>query len=331
MNSEFLEETTKSGIIIRVNVRKGNYLVFKNNKPIVNSRLKGRSVIHNLFYVVFLGAEFDLSMNTLDKIGFYQVKSNQIHIPFNIKGLSDIRHLKLPTYIDSETLPAVVSYYKSFNLGLLPRSVSDLQYFVVSEQIDRELLVRLKIQFPKSRVIVFRQERDISVDFAQPEEENASLPGDIRAVDLLNRDDVGELSKNPVFSSRVYLRKLDFLSMYSLPLKYILNGEDAVHIKTFLEVMLKKIDENADIKRYENEIKELINFYDILGIFLSFQVLKVEQFFDKGLPDRDVLEKLQTVLVSQKRLRAEEGDNARNAFFDNALSMLQPILPKDTV
>ncbi|MDH5718566.1 MAG: hypothetical protein OEZ22_13145 [Spirochaetia bacterium] len=328
MTGEFLEESTRSGIVIRVNLKKGNYLLFKNNKPIPNPRSQKNSIIHNLSHIIFLGMDFDLSLNPLDKIGFYPVKNNQLHIPFHVKGLSDIRHVKFPAYVESEILPAVVSHFKSFNPGAVPRTITGYQYFITSDDIEREMLVRIKIQFPKSRVIVFRQERDISVEAVS---EEVKLPSDVRAVDLLKHDDVGELSKNPIFSARVYLRNLDLPRLNSIPYKFKLDGQDAENIKTILDIVLRKASENADIKRQEPELRLLRDFLELLTPFVSFEIQKVEQFFDKGLPEIETLDKIQKVLISQKRFLIEAGETKNITFFDNALSMLQPLLPEDSV
>ena len=326
MVEDYLEKVSDTGIIIRVNINKGSYMVFKENKPLINPKNTKQSIVHEIPQIIFLGKEFDLRVAYQDRLGFFSVNGGQIFIPFWVKGVSDVRHVKLPALIDSNLLPAFIYHFQGFHFGSIPASISGMNYFIVDSRTDREILIRLKMHFPMSRVVVYRGERDALFENLSGEDNSGGF-SNVRAVDIAGTDDVGMLSQNPAFAARVYLRKLDFEKMEKIPYRFPLDSGTIEAILAYLRIMIIKSAEKKDLKPHVEKINELSNTYRLLLPFMSFDVAKVEQSFDQGIPEIQVLKQTRNILKAQSSIHQAEVDPKKQRFFMNVLSMIEPLIP----
>ena len=323
---DYIEKITSKGIIIRVNTQKNTYMLFKDNESIKNPRSKTQSIVHELPQVIFLGKEFEIRMSVSERIGFFEVLGGQIFIPFWIKGLSDVRHIKLPAFVDADILPVYVYHFQAFHVGSIPIFAGGMNYFVVESRIDREMLIRLKMNFPTSRVIIYRGEIDSFVDGYFSFSEDAVKIGTTRATDLMESDDETYLEKNPSFAARVHLRRLHFDRVYEIPEQYQLKKEDMDVILGYLKVLKKKSDEQKEIRQNINIIDELIKLFVVLTPIFSYEISEVERLFDGGIPSQSILKKIKTILKCQIELNKLILDEKKQRFYENVIAMISPLI-----
>lgn len=325
MAEEYIEKISKGNFIIRVNLIKGSYMVFKENEPIINPKSKTQSIVHELSQVIFLGKEFEMKLVLPDRIGFFDVVGGQVYVPFWIKGTSDVRHIKLPAHIQSDILPVYVYNFQSYHFGSIPASVTGMNYFVVDSRVDREVLIRLKMHFPLSRIIVYRGEQDAMIE---PSKENDSGEAEenVRAADMVKSNESAIFEKNPAFAARVFLRKLEFSKMYELPLRYKLNKESLETILAYLHILNKKSSAKTELRNNINDIENLTKLFEALAPFLSFDIMQVEKIFDTGIPDQKILTSIRDILRFQMEKYRSDNDPRTERFFSNAMSMIEPLL-----
>lgn len=325
MAEEHLEKITDKGFIIRVNLYKGSYMIFKENAPLVNPRSKTQSIVHELPQIIFLGKEFDLKKVFPERVGFFDVYGGQIYIPFWIKGVSDVRHVKIPAYVISDMLPVYIYHFHGFHLGSIPASVGGMNYFVVDSKVDREMLIRIKMHFPLSRIIVYRGEVDAMAPEATKYDISASNEN-VRASDMVQADEQHVLIKNPSFAARVFLRQLEFSRMYELPIRYRMDKETIETILAYLNIMIKNSNTKPELRQNLHHIQALHRLYQFLSPFLSFDAAQVEQSFDQGIPEQETLIKIRDILQSQMDIYRVENDSKKERFFHNAIAMVEPLL-----
>ena len=325
MAEEHLEKVTDKGYIIRVNLYKGSYMLFKNNAPLANPRSKTQSIVHDLTQIIFLGKEFDLKKVYPERVGFFDVYGGQIYIPFWIKGVSDVRHVKIPAYVGSDMLPVYIYHFQGFHLGSIPASVGGMNYFVVDSKVDREMLIRIKMHFPLSRIIVYRGETDAMATDVTQHDISASNEN-VRASDLVHSEDQNALIKNPSFAARVFLRRLEFSRMYDLPVHYRMDRDTIDAIMAYLNIMIKNAPTKPELRQNLHHVEALHSLYSFLEPFLSFDIALVEQSFDRGIPDHEMLAKIRDILRSQMEIYRVENDGKKERFFHNAISMVEPLM-----
>jgi len=323
---DYIEKVTAKGIIIRVNTQKNTYMLFKDNESIKNPRSKTQSIVHELPQVIFLGKEFEIRMSVSERIGFFEVIGGQIYIPFWIKGLSDVRHIKLPAYVDSDILPIYVYHFQAFHVGSIPVFASGMNYFVVESRIDREMLIRLKMNFPTSRVIIYRGEKDSFVDSHFSVNDDAVKIGSTRATDLVESEDSTYLEKNPSFAARVHLRRLHFEKVYEIPELYQLKKDDMDIILGYLRVLRKKSEDQKDIRQNLDKIDELIELFIVLTPIFTYEISEVERLFDGGIPTQKILVKIKSILKCQVELNKISHDEKKQRFYENVSSMIAPLI-----
>ncbi len=310
---DYIEKTSPSGVVIRVNTRKRSFLVIKEGQPQVNPLAeKEKSIVHPLANVIFLGSDFELVDVRPEDIGFFKVESGFMHVPFRAISASDIRHLAVETRVDSDLLPARIYFFSNYRVGMLPKKIEGPVFFFLESRVDRESLIRVKTLYPQSRVGVYKHERITKVEL-NIDTEGLNNPDNLRAVDLVKQGNVvGEISKNPTFLARIYLRKLEWANMRDLPYKMIVTHEDAQNIKAFLEVMIKNDNGVEELETNKAQIKTLDEFYALLSVLLSFSQVKVDAFFEESTIPQSYLAPVQKVLEAQKSLL---GPQAQADFF----------------
>lgn len=326
---DYIEKVTPNGVVIRVNSRKNTYMLFRNNEPIKNPRSNTQSIIHELPQIIFLGKEFEIRSSISERIKFFEVIGGQIYIPFWVTGMSDVRHVKLPALVDSDLLPVYVHQFQAFHVGSIPILASGVNYFVVESKIDREMLIRLKMNFPTSRVIIYRGEKDSIYDTFAGEREDASKAKTTRASDLMESEDSNFLTQNPSFAARVFLRRMHLDKIYEIPELYAVKTNDLEMILGYLRVMRKKADEQSDIKQNLEKIDDLIDLFLILAPIFSYDIRDVERIFDAGIPKQHVLVRLKKILKSQSEINKATFDGKKQRFYENAIAMIEPLIIDD--
>jgi len=324
MSEDYIEKISPQGFVIRVNFRKGTFMVFKDNEPLKNPRSKTESIVHSLPQVIFLGKEFDVRTSLMERVGFFDALGGQVHIPFWVKGSSDIRHVKLPAHLNTDLLPVYVYHFQAYHLGSIPASISGMNYFVVESRIDREMLIRLKMHFPMSRVIIYRGEKDslIQDEFLSGATAKNSQ---IRATDMLESDDLSYLSQNPGFAARVYLRRLDFERVRSMPLRFAMSVGDIDIILTHLEIMKKKSTSQAELRNVIQNIEGLTQLFSILRQLFNGDVKQAQKLIsENGIPS-DIIDNIRVIVDSQISISNTNGDPKRADYFNEIRDSLAKI------
>lgn len=323
--SEYSEQRFKDGSIIRVNEVKETYIVIKNGTPLINPFGDGKSIINELPKVIFLGADFDLSMHNIGQVNFFPVAKGAIRIDFGLKTLSDVRHLGLQSPMQVDRLPCLIHHIPNVVASSVPRGFKGLPCFVVDSNVKKEVGIRLGALYPDSKVVIVGVEREImiqqSVVQAKVSDADASH---IVAADPQG-DDYTELSSNPVFAARAYFRELDWKKLSSIPYDFKLEIEDVNSIVTSIKVMLRKADQKKDIKKNEQALRTVSDFYNLLSFYLSLDKDTVEFSLAGGGPPRAYIPALIKAIEAQINFRKPIENSVESEFFSFVLGELKSI------
>ncbi|MDH4128541.1 MAG: hypothetical protein OEV44_07310, partial [Spirochaetota bacterium] len=234
--------------------------------------------------------------------------------------------IKLPAFVGSDLLPVYVFQYQTFHPGSIPVFASGMNYFVVDSRIDREMLIRLKMNFPTSRVIVYRGEKDSVAEDHFSVTEDISKTTTTRATDLIESDDDAFLEKNPSFAARVYLRRLHFEKLFEIPEQFQLKKEDMEVILGYLRVLKRKADDQKDIRQNIEKIDGLIELFVVLTPIFSYEISEVERLFDGKIPDQYILNNIKKILFCQIELNKLTHDEKKQRFYENVIAMISPLI-----
>ena len=319
-----IEKTTNQGAFIWVNRILGNYIIFKDHKPIYNPLSAHLSNLYSLQRVIFIGKVFLKKIIGYGDIGFFSVSRNQVIIPFHIKNMSDIRHLKLPAYANCDMLPVEILYFNEPNIGIYTNAIkSGKQYFILEPKFGREYVFKLKQVFPNSRVVIYNEsysKHDID-EFSVFKQDELEEKIDI---ELIMSQDIDILSKDVLFSARIFIHQKYWEKLSMLPIKLVINSEQAVKISEYLEIEIKN---NQVDNSLLSDLKILNQFYLQLSKLLF---MKTKQEIVKYLKEvslsNELIGKLKTALRSQKNRLPYINENiARHSYLEDALFLLEEI------
>ncbi|MCS6985809.1 MAG: hypothetical protein NZM25_11875 [Leptospiraceae bacterium] len=323
---EHLEYTTPKGYLIRLNTKHGTYLVFENGVPLATARAGVIHQIHPLNQIIFLGESFDFTRHSVNTIGFYDVDRSFMKIPFHFAGLSSTQYVRIPVLFDGvDQLPAVVLYSRFYWPGPLPAINQGNRYFVADPQIPREIMVRLKTKYPKCRIIVYRPDKMHAVKL-QGQEPSMKK----RAVDLLDNEEALLLAQNPVFAARVYLRRLEWKRMFTLPLFGLLDEEALQAITSFLATMVQN-KEKPELAPHADTIHDLLDFYQGLLTTLERNMPKLMAWKSSLARKRQILQYFLPALEAQRHFWLHEENPKHAAFLEDAKKLMEEEMQSGTL
>lgn len=329
MSGELIEKITPKEVLLRVNLNRGSFLALKNNRPLVSNKANARSIVHKLPHVVFIGNDLIIEDSLFHESDFYPVVDNFLKVPFAFQDKSDIRHLHIPVSISVDMLPVVVHYYhKPSIVGTLSEGTKGALYFVAQVENNQVELLELKVRFPHARLVLFENEKDIFVNQKQDDLTQGSF-AKMRVTDIANEKEVKLLSRNPVFAARIYLRQMEWEKIKSLPFYFLLQESDIETILVFLRVMKEKESTDEQLMQESARLSEVTEYYKILKPFFSFDEFKVQEFFDEGVKEFELLQFLRKIFHAQIELLKNFPNRKKENFFIHNLNKIDEISPKE--
>lgn len=324
MQDDYLEHTTGQGLLIRVNIRHGTFLLFRDGTPVSVTRGGIVNQIHPLTHIIFIGEAFDFTRVSVNTIGFYPVERSFMKIPFNYLGSSVIRYIRIPVLFDNvDALPAMVLYSRTYWPGPLPAVNEGMRYFIADPKIPRQSIVKLKTKYPRARVIIYNPDEMVAVRI-EAQEFDKGVPKNKRAVDFVEREEAFLLAQNPVFAARVYLRKTEWRRMFSLPLFGRLLPEEVNTILTFLDTMIRNAEKVDELAKNIDALKDLADFYTGLSYVFHFEMPPVTRWRDEHENQkRQNLQHLILAVEAQSRFWQKEEPGKKAQFLEDALKILK--------
>ena len=323
--SEYSEQRFEDGSIIRVNEVKETYIVIKNGTPLVNPFADGKSIINELPKVIFLGADFDLSRHNIGQVNFFPVAKGAIRIDFDLKTLSDVRHLGLQSPMQVGRLPCLIHHIPNVVASSVPRGFKGLPCFIVDSNVKKEVGIRLRALYPDSKVVILGIEKEIMIQHSVVQAKVSEADASHMVADDFQRDDYNELSSNPVFAARAYFRELDWKKLSSIPYNFKLEIEDVNSIVASIKVMLGKADQKEDIKKNVQALRTVSDFYNLLSFYLSLDKDTVEFSLAGGGPPRAYIPALIKAIEAQTDFRKPIENSVESEFFSFVLGKLKSI------
>lgn len=324
-----IEKKIKDNILLRIDLTRNKFIALKNNRPLLGKG-NDRGIFNKVPYFVFIGEMFDVSSLDLSEVGLYLVKDGSLQVDFVLKKESDVRQVCLPFSLGSSLLPAVVYYYYSISVvGSLSDTKGGDVVFVVSKDIDQRDIIKLKMRFPDSRFVFFDGEQKVTVD-GRNDDLNQGVFAKVRSVDVANEAELGLLSENPVFVARVYLRKLQWEKLRSMPLRFLFENSDIEAILVFLDMMERNSAEKEELLQYSDVIKEVKGYYHLIQPLFVYEEEAMEQYFSK-LREFSFLLHLQEIFEAQLSLYKKKNNKSRKKenYLLKLLSKLAEIMPEE--
>ncbi|MCB1142716.1 MAG: hypothetical protein H7A24_04245 [Leptospiraceae bacterium] len=286
---QYEERKTPGGYLVKVRLSKMTYVVFTPKGPEVPKGAKNNSIIVPVPRVVFLGEDFNLSHFRLGDLSFVNVKSGKLVIPYQHGASREIKTIFLNTGSTSDILPVIVHHYNTpKEVAQLSEQNLDFHHIVADEGLQRNDMVSLKIRYPTVNILLLKKKMTTMQDpkTALPaDEKGTEKPIDDNANATL-RASGGNLnmqSDNPVFLSRIHLRNMELDKVKQLLFDFDLSGEDVVFIRTFLDVMIRNVNNKEELAANQDKLKTLDEIFRLSEMIIRHNETDFEIELEKGL------------------------------------------------
>lgn len=273
---DYVEHSTPNSFLLRVNMRNGTFLAFKNGKPQGWAIAGVEAQIHPMLHAIFLGEKFRIQTRIDSPLIFFPMERSFVKIPFEYGEEFETRFMRIPQEFEGlDLLPGLAFHFPGYWPNVLPAIGEGRRYFISDQAIPRQNIMRIKAKYPRSRLIIFKPEDFMKI---KVEREKVEEEGRARAVDLVESFTDESISQNPVFAARYFLRSLDWRKMYSIPMFSRVKTSEVDIIVAFLEKMYKNAPTNSELESSIPAIADLVDYYDGVSALLSADFSRVKSW-----------------------------------------------------
>jgi hypothetical protein len=296
-DQQYEERKTPAGFLVKVRLTKLTYVVFTPKGPEVPKGAKNNSIIVPVPRVVFLGDDFNLSHFRLGELSFVNVKSGKLVIPYQHGGSRDIKTIYLNSGSDSDILPVIIFHY-NFVKDIMTATEQGIEFhhIVADESLLKNDMVTLKIRYPTVNILILKKKINVAYENKSPASGTAAsdvkaefatpvVDADIaRAADMASSgSNLNMYSENPVFLARIHLRNLELDKVKQLLFDFNLKGEDIIFIRTFLDVMIKNVNNKEELNANRDKVKVLDEIFRLAVLIINHAEADFELELEKGL------------------------------------------------
>jgi len=226
-------------------------------------------------FLLFVGQGIEPNLREQESLQFMPIKRRTAEFYYKLKDDPNTYRVAIKVNLSAEYLPVyierIISIKELEQLKL--KKYFDTIIFVPS--LNRLEVLQLRMNFPKARLI--KAGNYIPEDLRDLRELEKH-----RITDVVNKLGTEFISKNPVYSARYYLRKLDFNQVYELPIKIICIESDIEVIITFLDIMIRNEHKSKELEINKENLIFLKKYYEFILYIIKKDYNKLEEFYDQN-------------------------------------------------
>ena len=226
-------------------------------------------------FLLFVGKEIESNFKEQENLQFLPIKRRHAEFYYKLKDDPNTYRVAIKVNLSAEYLPIYIEHITSIKEleQLKLKKYFDTIIFVPS--LNRLEVLQLRMNFPKARLI--KAGNYIPENIQDPKELEKH-----RITDVVNKLGTEFISKNPVYAARYYLRKLDFLQLYELPIKIICTESDIEVIMTYLDIVIRNEHKNKELEINKEQLMLLKKYYEFILYIIKKDYNKLEEFYDQN-------------------------------------------------
>jgi transposase-like protein len=285
----FAEEKTPAGLILKVMFNKMKYLVFNNRGESISSDSEGRSLLHKMPSIVFLGTTFEIERDYEREFSLLKIRDNHLIVPYRNIIEKKKKYIFINLFAKSDMVPASITHVKGYSTMLkeIP-SGTEIDYLIVDETLSETEVSVIASRFkPMDIIYISSQKKD------EPEEVS-----DTKETGFIN---INTMSDNAVFLASYHLRNMALSNLNQLLLDFDISAFDTQYIIYLLnDILMNRTDEN-EVLRNMNMLIELKNSFEFYLALIERdgdtvkELLQKETDYRKLAPYRTLVSKVSSM------------------------------------
>jgi len=284
---DFAEEKTPSGYTLKILFKKMKFLVFNSRGESFAADKEGRSLLHKLPTVVFLGSIFLIERDYLKEYSLLKVREDTLILPYRNIIEKKRKFLFIHYAAGIDLIPVKILVIKSYSSMLkdIP-SDTDIDYLIVDESLSEIELSVITSRYRPGEIIKVLTEKSEVILTAQEEKESDYIS-------------INTMSDNAVFLAAYHLKNMALSNLNQLLLDFDISPFDIQFIIYFINDILENKKNDPDVMRNKAMLIDLKNAYEF---YLALSV-RDEKLLNEKLDSETDFRKLSPykTLVSKVR------------------------------
>jgi len=310
---DFAEEKTPSGYILKILFDKLKYLVFNSRGESFAADTEGRSLLHKLPSVVFIGSIFIVERDYLKEYSLLKVRDNTIVLPYRNIIEKKRKYLFIHYETVMDLIPVKIKTIKSYSLMLkdIP-SDTPIDYLIVDESLsDTEIAVITSRYHPGEIIKVTNEKSDTSLS-ANEEKDSDYIS-------------INTMSENAVFLANYHLKNMALSNLNQLLLDFEISAFDTQFIIYQINNILENKKNEPEVIRNKAMLTDLKNGFEI---YLALIVKDTEFLKQKINAETDYrkLSPYRTLVTKVKSMNPGKDDQLLYTDYENIIYEREEIL-----
>ena len=285
---QYEERRTPAGYLVKVRLDKMTYVVFTPRGPEVPKGAKSNSIVVTVPRVVFIGDDFMLSHLQLGELNFLNVKTGKLVIPYQHGGSREIKTIFLNSGSECDVLPVIIYHINSIKeVAKISDQGIEFHHIVADESLQKNEMVSLKIRYPTVNILILKKKMTVAQDpksiLPAGQSTEKVMEKEAAGVAMRATNNLNTHSDNPVFLARIHLRNMELDKVKQLLFDFELTADDVMFIRTFLDVMIRNVNNKEELAANNEKIRILDEIFRLSEMIIKRNETDFEIELDKGL------------------------------------------------
>lgn len=265
----FIEEKTPNGYLLKIFFDKWQFLAFDRRGRSIYADSEGRSLLHAVPVVVFVGKTFDIRRDYERNYHLLKIRGGSIIVPYTDVRDKKTKYFFLNTEKEMDAIPVrmmivedVAQMVREIEVSVQP------DYVVVDDAVTPNDVIIIKNRFKVNEIIYIELANNFFLA------ERLQIPDTDRVMNL------NMMSANPVFLTRIHLRTMDLAKINQLLLDFEITAPDTEYIMSFLQEALDKADGDPSMQKNIPMLLDLVNSFKFYHSLLEKDETLIKQMID---------------------------------------------------
>jgi hypothetical protein len=246
----FIEEKTPKGYLLKIFFDKWQFLAFDRRGKSIYADKDGRSLLHTVPVIVFVGTTFDIIKNYDRNYVLLKIRDGSILVPYRDIREKKTKYFFLNTEKEMDAIPArmllvkdVAQMVREIDTGVQP------DYVVVDDAVTPNDVIIIKNRYKVEEIIYIELANNCFLA------ERLQIPDSDRVMNI------NMMSSNPVFLARIHLRTMELSKINQLLLDFEITALDTEYILSFLQEVLDNAEIDPSMQKNKPVLLDLLNSF----------------------------------------------------------------------
>lgn len=286
---DFAEEKTPSGYTLKVMFRTWKFLIFNSKGDTIPADREGRTLLHKIPLIMFIGNIFNIERDFEREYTLLKIQNKHLIVPYRniIEKKRKFHFIPFDTPIDQ--IPVIIQHQRSYSSMLRDvQAALEIDYLIVDSSISETELSVIISKYKPEKVIAVTSAKSESQSQADAESDMSYI-------------NINTLSENPVFLSRMHLKKMALSNLKQLLLDFDISPLDTQYILFFINELLETDPPRPEVTKNKSTLLDIRNSFEFYLALIQRDEENIKRIIDilddpkKVAPYRTLVSKVRSM------------------------------------